>query len=91
MPAPLNLHRRHHQRLREVYRSSGWPCQDLLEVELLAAGLLERRIDTVGHETLRLTDVGLLQLAHAHAGNKAARSSHETLVERVCKIGRAHV
>ena len=90
MPAPLNLHRRHHQRLREVYRSSGWPCQDLLEVELLAAGLLERRIDTHGRDTLRLTDAGLLQLAHAHAGNKAARSAHEALVERVCvEMGRA--
>jgi hypothetical protein len=28
----------HARRLREVYRSAGWPCQDLVEVELLAAG-----------------------------------------------------
>lgn len=84
------LSRRHDQRLREVYRSSGWPCQDLLEVELLASGLLERRIDTQGRETLRVTDAGLLQLAQAHAGNKAARSAHEALVERVCiEMGRA--
>ena len=27
------LTRRHHQRLRELYRSAGWPCQDVLEVE----------------------------------------------------------
>ena len=85
-----NLSRRHHQRLREVYRSSGWPCNDMLEVELLASGLLARRIDTPGHETLRVTDAGLLQLAQAHAGNKAARSAHEALVERVCvEMGRA--
>ena len=85
-----NLSRRHHQRLREVYRSSGWPCNDMLEVELLASGLLARRIDTHGHETLRVTDAGLLQLAQAHAGNKAARSAHEALVERVCvEMGRA--
>jgi len=32
----------HRRRLREVYRSAGWPCQDPLEVELLAAGLIER-------------------------------------------------
>jgi len=30
------------QRLRQIWRSAGWPCQDLLEVELLAAGLVER-------------------------------------------------
>ena len=36
--APLTpLHRR---RLREVWRSAGWPCHDLIEVDLLAAGLL---------------------------------------------------
>ena len=84
------LSRQHHQRLREVYRSSGWPCQDMLEVDLLASGLLERRMDTDGRETLRVTDAGLLQIAEAHAGNKAARSAHETLVEQVCiEMGRA--
>lgn len=89
LPAALpsllpGLSRPHHQRLREVYRSSGWPCHDMLEVELLACGLLERRVDTKGRETLRVTDAGLLHLAQAHAGNKAARSAHELLVERVC-------
>ena len=85
-----NLSRHHHQRLREVYRSSGWPCQDMLEVDLLACGLLERRVDPQGRETLRLTDAGVLQLAQAHAGNKATRSAHEALVERVCiEMGRA--
>ena len=29
----------HSRRLREIWRSAGWPCQDLIEVELLAAGL----------------------------------------------------
>ena len=38
----IPLTRRHHQRLREVYRSSGWPCLDMIEVELLACRLLER-------------------------------------------------
>ena len=90
LATPPNLSRHHQQRLREVYRSSGWLCNDMLEVELLAGGLLERRIDNHGHETLRVTDAGLLQLAQAHAGNKAARSAHEALVERVCiEMGRA--
>src|SRR5687767_10324977 len=40
-PAPT-LGAVHARRLREVWRSAGWPCQDLVEVELLAAGLLER-------------------------------------------------
>ena len=84
------LSRPHQQRLREVYRSSGWPCHDMLEVELLSCGLLERRVDTQGRESLRVTDAGLLHLAQAHAGNKAARSAHELLVERVCvEMGRA--
>ena len=36
------LGRTHARRLREIYRSAGWPCQDMLEIELLAAGMLER-------------------------------------------------
>jgi hypothetical protein len=82
-PLSIALNRRHHQRLREVYRSAGWPCLDMLEVELLAAGLLQRVISASGHETLRLTDAGLVQLAQAFAGNKAARADHEALVEKV--------
>ena len=38
----------HKRRLREVYRSAGWPCQDGIEVELLAAGLLQRERDAGG-------------------------------------------
>ncbi|MEZ5703405.1 MAG: hypothetical protein R3E42_17830 [Burkholderiaceae bacterium] len=40
--APPALTRQHHRRLRDLYRSAGWPCQDMLEVELLAAGQIER-------------------------------------------------
>jgi hypothetical protein len=77
------LTRRHHQRLREMYRSAGWPYQDLLEVELLAAGLLERVVATSGHESLRVTDPGIALLAQVYASNKAARSAHEALVDQV--------
>ncbi len=79
------LSRRHHQRLRQLYRSAGWPCADPLEVDLLAAGLLERRCSPEGHETLRLTDAGIQALAQSHAGNRAARAPHEALVERVAE------
>jgi len=77
------LTRRHHQRLREVYRSAGWPCQDQLEIELLAAGLLHRMQADTGHETLRVTDAGVGLLAEVFASNRAARNAHEALVEQV--------
>jgi hypothetical protein len=79
----LEMTRRHHQRLRHVYRSAGWPCLDMLEIELLAAGLLERTHSGSGHETLRVTDAGLIRLAQVFARNKANRSQHEALVEKV--------
>ena len=81
MSLPLtSVHRR---RLREVWRSAGWPCQDMVEVELLAAGLLERQRDDVGRETLRLTDAGVATLAATLHRHRAARDAHEALVARV--------
>jgi hypothetical protein len=78
------------RRLREVYRSAGWPCQDALEIDLLAAGLLERVRSAMGHETLRVTDTGVQWLARTLAGNRARLSAHEALVERVAQeMGRA--
>lgn len=89
-PLNLPLTRRHYGRLREIYRSAGWPSQDILEIELLAAGLLERITAASGHETLRVTHAGVLQLAEAFTRNKAAHSAHEALVERVAlEMGRA--
>lgn len=80
---PITLKRIHTQRLREVYRSAGWPYQDLVEIELLAAGLLERSTRDSGHELVRVTDAGLTHLARATQGNRQARSAHETLVQKV--------
>jgi hypothetical protein len=73
----------HRRRLREVWRSAGWPCQDLVEVELLAAGWLERLRDAQGRETLRVTDAGIQVLAATLQRNRASRDAHEALVERV--------
>lgn len=73
----------HRRRLREVWRSAGWPHQDLLEVELLAAGLLARLCDAHGRETLRVTDAGVQVLAATLRTNRAARDDHEALVARV--------
>ncbi len=77
------LGRLHARRLREVYRSAGWPCQDLPEIELLAAGMLQRVCSPAGHETLRVTDMGIAWLAHAAALNRTAMSKHEALVAQV--------
>jgi len=79
------LTRRHHQRLREIYRSAGWPCHDALEVDLLAAGLLQRVFSDAGHETLRVTDEGVAMLARVFERNREARSAHEALVERIAR------
>jgi len=73
----------HRRRLREIWRSAGWPYQDGIEIELLAAGLLERMRDAAGRETLRVTDAGIAVLAQTLAKNRAARDAHEALVERV--------
>ncbi len=80
-PSPLG--RPHARRLREIYRSAGWPCQDLLEIELLAAGMLQRITDPTGHETLRVTDEGVTYLATTLHRNRSALSKHEALVEHV--------
>ena len=80
----------HRRRLREVWRSAGWPCHDLIELDLLAAGFIERVRQASGHETLRVTDAGVQVLAETRLRNQQARSAHEALVERVAaEMGRA--
>ena len=81
---PIGVH--HRRRLRDIYRSAGWPCQDGVEVELLAAGLVARERDALGRETLRLTDSGIAVLAETLAKNRARRDPHEALVERVARV-----
>jgi hypothetical protein len=89
-PALPALGKAHARRLREIYRSAGWPCQDLLEIELLAAGMLDRVRSGSGHESLRVTEAGVQLLALTLERNRAAMSAHEALVERVAQeMGRA--
>ena len=73
----------HRRRLREVWRSAGWPCHDMIELDLLVAGLLTPERDSAGREHLRLSPAGLQTLAASRAGHRAARDPHETLVDRV--------
>jgi len=79
-PAPTRIHL---QRLRQLWRSAGWPCQDFVEVELLAAGWVERLQEADGRERLRVTDAGAALIAASLDRNRAARDAHELLVERV--------
>ena len=90
VPTLPALGKAHARRLREIYRSAGWPCQDPLEIELLAAGMVDRVRTLAGHESLRVTQAGVHLLAVTLARNRAALSAHEALVERVAQeMGRA--
>ncbi len=84
-PAALALPAAHRRRLRQLWRSAGWPCHDGIELELLAAGLLERLRDDAGRETLRVTDAGVRLLAATLQHNRAAFDAHEALVARVVR------
>ena len=75
----------HRRRLREIWRSAGWPCRDTVEAELLAAGMLNRVVDNAGRESLHVTDAGVALIAATVQRNRAARSVHEALVERVAR------
>ena len=87
---PARLSPAHQRRLREVWRSAGWPYQDLIEIDLLAAGLLARECDAAGRATVGVTDAGIHQLAETLQKNRAARNNHEDLVARVaCEMQRA--
>ena len=85
-PIPLTgLSRYHATRLREVYRSAGWPFQDTVEIELIAAGLLERAQETSGHDRIRVTSLGMAYLAQCIKKNRHNRSAHELLVDRIAQ------
>ena len=81
----ITLKRVHATRLREMYRSAGWPCLDVIEIELLAAGVLERVESQSGHAIVRVTDAGIQYLALSAQSNRTSFSAHEALVQKVAK------
>jgi hypothetical protein len=83
--AAAELGAAHRRRLREVWRSAGWPCRDAIELDLLAGGLLQRHWDGQGRETLAVSDAGIALLAAARRRSQAALGAHEALVERVAR------
>jgi hypothetical protein len=84
-PQGIPLKKIHTRRLREIYRSAGWPCLDIVEIELLAAGLLERLTDPGGHERVPVTDIGIKYLAAAAQSNRKSQNAHNALVERIAQ------
>ncbi len=82
----LTLKRVHYKRLRDLYRSAGWPSLDTIEVELLAAGLIARSEQVQGCDLLKLTDAGIAALAQDHHQNKRKFDAHEALVQRVAAL-----
>jgi len=85
MDAPFSpvLKRPHARRLREIYRSAGWPYQDVIEIELLAAGMLVRVPDSNGLECMRVTDAGIQYLAASAQTNRNCLNAHNSLVDAV--------
>jgi hypothetical protein len=80
------LGRAHLQRLRLYYRSSGWPCHDNVEIDLLACGLVRRvHEDGSGRDSVVLTDAGIARLARQLERNRRAHAEHDALVDRVAR------
>lgn len=69
----FGLKKVHAKRLRDMYRSAGWPYLDVVEIELLAAGLLERLQEDGGHERMRVTDAGIQFLSQAANFNRQVK------------------
>ena len=80
------LGRAHDRRLRALYRSAGWPCLDAIEIDLLAAGQLERIQPEAGPEYLRVTDAGIRRLSESLSRNRAVLDQHEALVGQVAEL-----
>jgi hypothetical protein len=82
----FGLTRHHERRLREVYRSAGWPCLDAIEIDLLTAGLIERVRRGDETEVVRVTEAGLAALATHLERNRRGFDDHEALVDAVVRL-----
>lgn len=84
---PITPRALHIRRLMAIWRSAGWPCRDVVELDLVAAGWATITQDAAGRETIRLTDAGIRLLADARQRNQRCLSAHDQLAARVA----AHV
>ncbi len=80
---PFSPTRIHVSRLLSIWRSAGWPVRDAIEIDLLAANWVTLSVASGGHETLKITDVGLKVLADARNLARRASSPHDRLAGRV--------
>jgi hypothetical protein len=78
----LTIH--HLRRLRRYFRSAGWPCQDNVELDLLARGLVRRETGG-GLESIVVTDAGVAMLARQLERNRLAHAEHDALVDLVAR------
>ena len=83
-PEAAGLTRQHLRRLRQYYRSAGWPCQDNVELDLLDRGLVRRAVGDAP-ERILVTDAGIGLLARQLECNRRAHAEHDALVDRVAR------
>jgi hypothetical protein len=83
-PEAGGLTRQHLRRLRQYYRSAGWPCHDNVELDLLDRGLV-RRATGEAPERIVVTDSGIGLLARQLECNRRAHAEHDALVDRVAR------
>jgi hypothetical protein len=83
-PEAGGLTRQHLRRLRQYYRSAGWPCHDNVELDLLDRGLV-RRATGEAPERIVVTDAGIGLLARQLECNRRAHAEHDALVDRVAR------
>ena len=83
--APEPLTRNHLRRLRQYFRSSGWPCQDNIELDLLREGLVRREARAGTLESIVVTEAGIARLAMQLECNRRAYAEHDALIARVSR------
>jgi hypothetical protein len=71
------------RRLREVHRSAGWSWGDALELDLLAAGLLQREGLADSASRVGLTPTGVTACASARSQHRASVDPHHALADAV--------
>jgi hypothetical protein len=82
-PVTRELGRAHLTRLMQIWRSAGWPCQDAIEIDLLAAGWVCWQTAPSGHQTLRLTDAAVALLAETRQRRQRVWGAHDRLSARI--------
>jgi hypothetical protein len=69
----------------KIWSSAAWPCRDGIELDLVAAGWVALVQTAAGHESLRLTELGIGCVAEARRRNQRALSAHDVLAARMAR------